>query len=313
MNNLRLTIVMFMLAVVLASVMLVGWHQGADASMTSPGRTAPVIDPATFAPAGLKQSPWTGQASAAAKPQSPADNAAKPEAPAPESLALIELFTSEGCSSCPPADQLLNELAAPGPGSRRVLCIAYHVDYWDHLGWKDPFASAAFTQRQRDYAAALKTDRVYTPQSIVNGTNGFVGSDGRKMTEAIDAALAAPPQVRIDAALGQTINPGQTLTVPVKVSPVGQNKLADDLRIFAAITEDKLTSQVTRGENEGRKLNHEAVCRLLIDARPDASGSAQLELVVPAGINAAHARIIIWAQQGQAGRVLGAAASPARH
>lgn len=312
MNNLRLTIIMFMLAVVIAAVMMLGWHQGVSAAPAGDGRASPVIDPATFAPAGLKQAPWSGQTSPRPKPRA-GDGAASPaDAPPPEPFALVELFTSEGCSSCPPADQLMSELAAPGPASRRVLCVAFHVDYWDHLGWKDPFASAAFTQRQRGYAASLKDDRVYTPQAIVNGATGLVGSDRRKMTEAIDAALAVPATIRLDVSPTDQIKPGQTLALAVKIAPVGKAPLPDDLRVFVALTEDRLTSRVTRGENQGRELAHSAVCRALADARIDAAGSARLELTVPAAVNPAHARVIVWVQQGATGRVLAATAAVAQ-
>src|SRR5271167_1475342 len=107
--------------------------------------------------------------------------------------AVVELFTSEGCSSCPPADAALAEMAANARKSGApVFALAFHVDYWNYLGWTDRFSDAAYTRRQSDYARAFNTDQVYTPQMIVNGVDQFVGSDRDAAKRAIDAALAKP-------------------------------------------------------------------------------------------------------------------------
>ena len=114
---------------------------------------------------------------------------------------LVELFTSEGCSSCPPADTLLTRLAAEKTiGGAGIVALAYHVDYWDRLGWKDRFSSAAFTERQNRYADAWKTDRVYTPQAVVDGRVEFVGTDVNQALEALTAS-AARPHARVAVAL----------------------------------------------------------------------------------------------------------------
>ena len=110
---------------------------------------------------------------------------------------LVELFTSEGCSSCPPADTLLTRLAAEKiVGGAQVVALAFHVDYWDRLGWKDRFSSAAFTERQHRYAAAWQTDRIYTPQAVVDGRVEFVGTDATRALDALTTSAARPARHR---------------------------------------------------------------------------------------------------------------------
>ena len=114
-------------------------------------------------------------------------------APGPRTPILVELFTSEGCSSCPPADALLGRLLREQPvASADVVPLELHVDYWDRLGWKDPFAAKAYTDRQQAYARALKIEDVYTPQMVVDGRDGFVGSDLSEARKAIAAAVDRP-------------------------------------------------------------------------------------------------------------------------
>src|SRR2546426_7678566 len=114
-------------------------------------------------------------------------------AESPRTPVLVELFTSEGCSSCPPADMLLGRLQQSQPvAGVEVITLSEHVDYWNQLGWTDPFSSAGLTERQRQYAAALRGDGVYTPQIVVDGKSGFVGSDSQKALRAIAEAAKAP-------------------------------------------------------------------------------------------------------------------------
>src|SRR5882724_10951247 len=111
----------------------------------------------------------------------------------PRTPVLVELFTSEGCSSCPPADLLLSRLQQSQPiAGVEVITLSEHVDYWNQLGWTDPFSSASLTERQRQYTAVLRGDGVYTPQMIVDGKIGFVGSDRQKALPAIAEAAKAP-------------------------------------------------------------------------------------------------------------------------
>lgn len=183
---------------------------------------------------------------------------------------LVELFTSEGCSSCPPADRLLARLAAEQPvAGAEIVPLSFHVDYWDHLGWRDPFSSAAFTRRQGEYSRAFGSE-VYTPQMVVTGSREFVGSDERAARSAIAAAaLGRSAFVRVGTASGQE-SEGK---IVLDVTAVAAGADAD---VFLAITEDRLASDVLRGENAGRRLEHTAVVRELEDlGRIDSTGRFQ--------------------------------------
>jgi hypothetical protein len=162
---------------------------------------------------------------------------------------LLELFTSEGCSSCPPADRLLEKLdkTQPVPGAELIV-LSEHVDYWNQLGWKDPFSSEQYTSRQHDYAESLGGE-VYTPELVVDGAKGFVGSSEGDTRSAVAAALRtakAPIQVaaRRD---GNKAKVTLHLEAPVEGT------------LYLALAHDAMRSQVTRGENSGRALSHVAV------------------------------------------------------
>lgn len=166
---------------------------------------------------------------------------------------VIELFTSEGCSSCPPADALLSKLQKAGAvEGAEVLVLGEHVDYWNHLGWADRFSSAALTQRQADYARRFSLDSSYTPQMVIDGHKELVGNDesGVRRQLALAAALPKPAQV--------------------KLAWAGANQLQIDVdakdvsgQILLAITEDGLSTEVRNGENGGRTLRHSGVVREL--------------------------------------------------
>jgi hypothetical protein len=162
---------------------------------------------------------------------------------------LVELFTSEGCSSCPPADRLLTKLDREQPvGGANIVVLSEHVDYWNQLGWKDPFSSAAFSQRQRDYAEMLSGD-VYTPEMVVDGAKGFVGSNESDALRAIrDAAHKPKAAIRIDAHQENG-----------KARIVLHMDEAADGPLYLALAHEAKQSQVLRGENAGRGLSHVAV------------------------------------------------------
>jgi hypothetical protein len=180
-----------------------------------------------------------------------------------ETPVIVELFTSEGCESCPPADVLLQQLAASQPvAAAKIIPLGLHVDYWDQLGWKDRFSSPAYTNRQRTYGARLNTDDIYTPQMIVDGRTQFVGSDAAAARQAVTkASTAVHGVIRIDRR-------GNDLTI--SASDLPNHDRAD---IVVAVTEDGLQSKVTRGENHGRTLTHTAVVRSL-NIVGEASGRA---------------------------------------
>jgi len=187
---------------------------------------------------------------------------------------LVELFTSEGCSSCPAADQLLSELvrAQPVPGVR-IVALSEHVDYWDHQGWKDPFSDALFTRRQQEHAGPAASD-VYTPQIIVDGGAGVVGSDRAAVLTAIRAAAAAP---KLAVALNWASGDHKSVEVAVAA-----DARAARASVFLAVTEDGLESSVKRGENEGRELKHDGVTRRLIEVgRADGAGAFRRTAPVP--------------------------------
>lgn len=203
-------------------------------------------------------------------------------------FALVELFSSEGCSSCPPADALLDEVRASARPN--VLTLAFHVDYWDSLGWPDPYASASFTARQEDYVRGLGLRQLYTPQMIVNGRREFVGSDRSRAKAAIDDALAQPASVQLTLGAPRVIAGQREVSVSLTEAP-------SDAVLFVAAVAGPLVSEVKRGENAGRTLHHGSVVRSLARgaARPDSV------LTVPGSAG----RLVAWVQR-PGGPVLGA-------
>ena len=161
---------------------------------------------------------------------------------------VVELFTSQGCSSCPPADELLSELRRE-PG---VIPLAFHVDYWDHLGWRDPFSSRDWSVRQGDYVRALRLDSAYTPQVVINGTRQMVGSASGSIYRAIEdeSNRAAEGSVSIRADGGDVV---------VRASaPRG------GLDVMVALFEDGASTKVERGENGGRTIANDSIVRKLV-------------------------------------------------
>ena len=229
----------------------------------------------------------------------PAGAAAPAAAPAP--FAVVELFSSEGCSSCPPAERLLAEIAADARrGGRNVLTLEFHVDYWNSGGWTDPFSARAYTQRQEQYQRALGEGTLYTPQMIVNGTHAFVGSDRGEARRSVDAALARPGAVQVSLSAA-TARGGTRVEYQVRGAP-------DDAVLCVALVESGLVSRVLRGENTGRTLTHESVVRAFT-TRPlagHAAGSLELGAGSPAAGRARQAVAFVQAPRTMA--ILGAAA-----
>ena len=173
--------------------------------------------------------------------------------PAPKGGApvIVELFTSQGCSSCPPAERLLKELAKDGAlGGRAVVPLAFHVDYWNDLGWADPFSKAAWSDRQDAYAHAMDANGVYTPQAVIAGTIDALGSDRGAVGRAVSAA---PVQAAIDA---KATRASHALHVTA-VAP-------DDANVWVAVWEDGLATDVPRGENAGAHLADDRIVRALV-------------------------------------------------
>ena len=200
---------------------------------------------------------------------------------------LVELFTSEGCSSCPPADRLLQRL------DPRTIVLSEHVDYWDQLGWKDRFSSHAFTERQESYARQCGLDGPYTPQLVVDGAAQFSGGDARRAAEEIDkAGRRAKADIRI-------VRSERGVRMEISGAP----NAAD---VMLALADNAAESQVAAGENKGVDLRHVAVVRSLRKIGSiKRGGSFATEVGLPAG--AATQRVVVFLQESGQARVSGAA------
>ena len=227
---------------------------------------------------------------------------------------IVELFTSEGCSSCPPADAVLERLQQTQPvAGAEVIALGEHVDYWDYIGWSDPFSSAAFSARQETYARALgQQDRVYTPQMIVDGQTEFNGSAMNKALEAIAKAARSPKaDVRIVIPETKTQKDNQEIRFNVSVKNVPPVDRGDVAEVILALTEDKLSSNVTRGENSGRKLAHTSVVREMralgrVDPATKTFDSEKT-MAIADGWKRDDLRVVVFVQERAHRRVLGAA------
>ena len=221
---------------------------------------------------------------------------------APAGVALVELYTSEGCSSCPPADAALARLVQEDrPG---VVALAFHVDYWDRLGWRDPFGSPEHADRQRRLAPSLDR-RVYTPQAVVNGTRGLVGSREADLRAAVDDALATPAAVSL--ALRATREGDRVTVTPEAKQFAASGEVPEGAMLYVALVQREASTDVVRGENRGRTLDHTHVVRDLRSASPEA---ASVPLAVPPG--AGDVFVAAWVQAGEVGPVLGAATAEVR-
>ncbi len=180
----------------------------------------------------------------------PAPTTVVKNAPTP---VLVELFTSEGCSSCPPAERALEFLRREQPVPQaEIIALELHVDYWDRLGWKDEFSSALFSQRQEFYSSRFKLDSVYTPQMVIDGSFELNGADTGRATRLIQDALKQPKaSIRAEVA-------GDSVTIGI-----GDIPKHDDATVFLAITEDRLARDVSSGENRNKRLEHSSVVREL--------------------------------------------------
>ena len=246
--------------------------------------------------AALALSACTDRPEAVAAPMSEPAAAASEASSRTDGVAVVELFTSEGCSSCPPADRVLKDFADRADESgEAILPLSFHVDYWNRLGWADPYSSAAFTARQRAYAAAGAFDRgrVYTPATIVNGRNGFVGSRRATAERAVARALEAAPATTLDLEVAVS---GRDVTVRYDAAA------PDGAVVHLALVEDDTSQDVTRGENRGRRLVHARVVRAFETVEAGA-GTATLRL--PSDLEAEGARIVGYVQDGPVGRILG--------
>lgn len=192
---------------------------------------------------------------------------------------VLELFTSEGCSSCPPADELLSRIGALTTG---VIPLAYHVDYWDSLGWSDPFSSSQWTMRQVEYVRAMQLSGSYTPQIVINGRWQCVGSDPNLIERTIATARATPPPGVVTVRATPPAAGSHKLNVSVSAHIV---RTAGDksLIVVVAIYENGLMAKIDGGENSGHRIRYDYTVRKIIPAfelRPQAGSSLENELSI---------------------------------
>ncbi|RFP86874.1 DUF1223 domain-containing protein [Rhodobacteraceae bacterium 63075] len=198
-------------------------------------------------------------------------------------LVVVELFTSQGCSSCPPADKFLHDLAKRDD----VLALGLHVDYWDYIGWKDVFASPAFSERQRSYARAGNRRSVYTPQMIVQGQQHVVGNHPLDVNELIARHQSQAPQVLLDVQSG-----GESAQVIARAADA-PGVAKREMSIVLLRYKPKETVKIRRGENAGKQLSYANIVtemdvlrgwdmRAPLKLRVDIEGSERAALIVQA-------------------------------
>jgi hypothetical protein len=218
---------------------------------------------------------------------------------------LVELFTSEGCSSCPPADQLLQKLDAQPVAGAQLIVLSEHVDYWNHIGWTDPYSSAAYSARQNEYGDRFHLQSVYTPQMIVDGSSEFVGNSYRDAREAFTKSQAQP---KVEVHIRDLeVKDGKLMAQVESASlPPGSHK-ADVVFVVAL---NRAESQVARGENAGRRLTHVAVVRSLNVVGTVESGkpfNKEVSFSLGRDVAPDNLRVVAFLQEAGQGRVLGVA------
>ncbi len=225
------------------------------------------------------------------------------------SSVLIELFTSEGCSSCPPADALLQQLDRTQPvNGAQLVVLSEHVDYWNHIGWTDPYSSHFFSDRQSVYGNRFGLSSVYTPQMVVDGETEFVGNDSRLATKAAEKALALPKvAVRMS---GISLDAAKTLQAHVDTDALPEASKVRKADVFLVVALNHAESQVLRGENSGRRLTHVGVVQSLtkigsIEDRKTFSQDVHVKL--DPRTDPANLRVIAFIQQPGQRQVLGVA------
>src|SRR5580704_2996739 len=221
---------------------------------------------------------------------------------------FVELFTSEGCSSCPPADVLLKkwDTFQPVPGAQLIV-LSEHVNYWDHDGWKDPNSSAALTERQSSYVSALRLKGPYTPQMIVDGSQEVNLGDALQMEDVLQKAAVAP---RVLVRIGEvTADAGDPTVLHARID-TDANFDKHNADVYLAVALDHVDSQVLKGENGGKHLVHVAVVQELtkIGKLPKGKSFGQdVQIKLKPGTDAKNIRLIAFVQEPGPGRLLGAA------
>lgn len=209
---------------------------------------------------------------------------------------VVELFTSQGCSSCPPAEAFLNELA----DEEGIIALELHVDYWDYIGWADPFASPEITQRQRDYASDLALRYVYTPQMVIDGRHNAVGSHRQQVRAAIGQATLRGKPLALEYVEGEP----DTIVIPAGPSPAG------GATVWLAVFDGRHETAVERGENSGRTLTNRNVVRELVELAVWTGERLEIPLDMEQMAERGRAGCAVLVQEGRTGPIIGAAAMP---
>ena len=220
-------------------------------------------------------------------------NNLKSNIPLPDSknIAVLELFTSQGCSSCPPADRLLGTYAS----NENTIVLSFHVDYWDRLGWKDPFSSKEYTQRQYEYASALQAN-VYTPQLVINGQTELVGSDANKIANTIKKVFSEQP----DATL--SIKTVKTENGKADISFDASGNIANSL-LNIALVEKKTTTDVKAGENGGVTLTNYNVVRNFETINKFNDGDNVASINIPSSTDLKNMSVVLFLQQKNSNKI----------
>lgn len=215
------------------------------------------------------------------KEKSGASNAVNPVT---NNIAVLELFTSQGCSSCPPADMLIGKYSS----KKNVITLSFHVDYWDRLGWKDPYSSKQYSQRQYMYASALKAD-VYTPQLVINGQTVMVGSDAGKISSALTKILSEQPVAKLTIQKAMPEN-GK---INIKYNIAGN---APNSQLNIAVVEKKTDTRVKGGENLGSTLTDYNVVRNFKTIDSTVEGENEASIDIPASVELKNVAVVLYMQ-----------------
>jgi hypothetical protein len=226
---------------------------------------------------------------------------------------LVELFTSEGCSSCPPADELLTKLQAdqPIPGVQ-IIGLEEHVDYWNHDGWMDPYSGAEWTARQQDYTARFKGANPYTPQMIVDGQRELLGNNPRA---AVDVIRESAQQQKTSVAIATTmVAKGETRRVDVRVGGLPPSSGQDKADVWLVVAEEGLQGSAKAGENSGKSWRHAAIVRSMlkigsaVTSGPESFVSAP-QIKLKSAWKKENLRIVVFVQERKTWRIVGVAST----
>jgi hypothetical protein len=238
-----------------------------------------------------------------------AQSASKRASNDPPRTVVLELFTSQGCSSCPPADKLLSRLGGEDFRGGVIVPLAYHVDYWNHLGWSDPFSSPKWSARQREYAASIKGSQVYTPQLVVNGTVQLVGSSERHVRAEIERQLER--QNRGTVVIDRITHAGNELEVQLRAK-LDRGAADGRVAVVVALFENGIATAVSRGENASRKLANDFIVRWqsrAFELAPDGTEvTAKVRIPLAEGWRVEHLGVAAFEQDPRSRAILGSAA-----